>query len=115
MLQMSNELFTLQRRAVEIALLLQQRIDDMRAFDGKDVVPAIGDWSVPSLLEELKEVAPVVCMKWDCMQNAAETAMYALDQMEIDGILPSGFAGEAYMYAGSELGWKLEGFDEIQY
>ena len=111
MLQMSNELFTLQRRAAEIAVLLQQRIDDMRAFDGKDVVPVIGDWSVPSLLEELKEVAPHVCMKWDIMDVAAETAMYALDQMEIDGILPSGFAAEAYHYAGSELGWKLEGYD----
>ena len=111
MLQMSNELFTLQRRAAEIAVLLQQRIDDMREHDGKDVVPAIGDWSVPSLLEELKEVAPHVCMRWDCMEGAAETAMYALDHMEIDGLLPSGFAAEAYHYAGSELGWKLEGYD----
>ena len=108
---MSDELFTLQRRAAEIAVLLQQRIDNMREHGGKDVVPAIRDWSVPSLLEELKEDAAAVCFKWDCMQNAAETAMYALDQMEIDGILPSGFAAEAYYHAGSELGWKLEGFN----
>ena len=110
MLQMSNELFTLQRRAAEIALLLQQRIDDQRAHDGKDVVPVIRDWSVPSLLEELKYEAEAVCTKWG-VTSMAETAMYALDQMEIDGILPSGFAAEAYYHAGSELGWKLEGFD----
>ena len=109
---MSDELFTLQRRAAEIAVLLQQRIDDMRAHDGKDVVPAIGDWSIPSLLEELTEVAPAVCLQWDCMQNAAETAMYALDQLEIDGLIPSGFTAEAYYYAGSELGWNLEGFND---
>ena len=111
MLQMSNELFTLQRRAAEIAVLLQQRINNMREHGSKDVVPVIGDWSVPSLLDELKEEAAAVCFKWDCMVGAAETAMYALDQMEIDGILPSGFAAEAYHYAGSELGWKLEGYN----
>ena len=46
---MSDELFTLQRRAAEIAVLLQQRIDAMRANDDKGVVPVIGDWSIPSL------------------------------------------------------------------
>ena len=110
MLQMSNELFTLQRRAAEIAVLLQQRIEDQRAHDGKDVVPVIRDWSVPSLLEELKYEAEAVCTKWS-VTAMAETAMYALDQMEIDGILPSGFTAVAYDFAGSELGWKLEGYD----
>ncbi len=111
MLQMSNELFTLQRRAAEIAVLLQHRIDEQRIHDGKDVVPVIRDWSVPSLLEELKYEVEAVCTKWG-VTAMAETAMYALDQMEIDGILPSGFTAEAYYYAGSELGWKLEGFDD---
>jgi len=108
---MSDELFTLQRRAAEIALLLQQRIDDQRAHDGKDVVPVIRDWSVPSLLEELKYEAEAVCTKWG-ITAMAETAMYALDQLEIDGILPSGFTAEAYYVAGSELGWNLEGFND---
>ena len=112
MLQMSNELFTLQRRAAEIALLLQQRIDDWREHDGNDVVPVIRDWSVPSLLEELEIVAEAVCVKWGIMDVAAETALYALDQLEIDGIIPSGFTAEAYYYAGSELGWDLEGFND---
>jgi hypothetical protein len=110
MLQMSNELFTLQRRAAEIAVLLQQRIDNMREHGGKDVVPVIRDWSVPSLLEELKEEAEAVCTKWG-VTAMAETAMYALDQLEIDGIIPSGFTAEAYHYAGSELGWNLEGYN----
>ena len=107
---MSDELFTLQRRAAEIALLLQQRIDDQRAHDGKDVVPVIGDWSVPSLLEELKWETEAVCTKWG-VTAMAETAMYALDQMEIDRSLPSGVAAEAYYHAGSELGWNLAGFN----
>ena len=115
MFQMSNELLTLQRRAAEIAMLLRQRIDDMRAHDGKDVVPVMRDWSVPSLLEELKQEACAVCLAWGLEDNMAETAMYALDHLEMDGFIPSGFAGEAYMYAGSQLGWALEGFDEIQY
>ena len=111
MLKMSNELFTLQRRAAEIALLLQQRIDDWREHDGLDVVPVLKDWSVPSLLEELEIVAEAVCTKWG-ITDMAETAMYTLDQLEIDGLIPSGFTAEAYYYAGSELGWNLEGFDD---
>ena len=108
---MSDELFTLQRRAAEIAVLLQQRIDDWREHDGKDVVPVLRDWSIPSLLEELQVVAEAVCIKWD-VTAMAETAMYALEQMEIDGLIPSGFTAEAYYYAGSELGWNLEGFND---
>ena len=114
MLQMSNELFTLQRRAAEIALLLRQRIDEQRKFAaeaGFDAVPLIRDWSVRDLLEELKCEAETICTKWG-VTAMAETAMYALDQMEIDGILPSGFAAEAYYIAGAELGWNLEGFND---
>jgi hypothetical protein len=111
---MSNELFTLQRRAAEIALLLRQRIDEQREFAaeaGFNPVPDIGDWSVPSLLEELKEDAFAVCAKWD-ITAMAETAMYALDQLEMDGLIPNGFAAEAYAYAGRTLGWNLEGFND---
>ncbi len=107
---MSDELFTFQRRAAEVALLLQQRIDDQREHDGKDVVPVIMHWSVPSLLEELKWETERVCNRFN-ISNMAEIAMYALDHLEMDGLIPSGFAAEAYHYAGSELGWKLEGYN----
>ena len=101
MLQMSNELFTLQRRAAEIALLLQQQVDR----------PLLG-MSVEDLTTELANVAEPFCKDRGLGNVMDEICVYALDHLELDGIIASGVSTEAYYHAGANLKWNLEGFND---
>jgi len=103
---MSNHLFTLQRRAAEVALRLTDRLYERMPLD------KIKDVPTETLVREAEIVARLVCAHFGIEDETHEVAVYALDHLELDGVIASGAAADAYHYAGSNLGWRLEGYDD---
>ncbi len=106
MLQMSNHLYFLQRRAAEAGILVRHSL----RMDG--LIPA--DLSIEDLVSTVySHVQDVLNDGWlEEIDNAQEVSMYVIDQLEMDLFLREGTSAEAYYHAGANLKWKLEGFDD---